>query len=565
MATKPRILGRLLGGVAAVALIGALWPASATAQSALGGDRIDAIEHQIRGMEAELRRLKAELRRSRAATARSRAALHQAQAAAAQAVASESKAVAAAQRAQSVAAAPRLVVPPPAPAAPAPGTPVPGGVAAIAVQTGGNRFGIASADGQNSIYLTGRLHFDVGDYANYSPASKFASVQDLNSGINARRARLGITGKFLGDWDYTLIYDFGGSTDEGPGGAGTTTGGIQTAELTYNGFNKGPTPVAFDLGYMDTPFTLDEATSSNDIMFMERASIQTVASGIFANDFRSAFGARSNNDRYWAGVYVTGPQSGATHNVGEQYGSFGRFTYQLLQSPEYSLHLGADVGALLKPPTVGGVQTITLADRPELRIDPTSILSTGALGTAAHQVSGAQVYGVEGAAGWRNLFLQGEYYHIDVDRRALASNGFDGGYIEASWTITGEHRKYLPATGAYSGIVPFRPFEPWSQNYGIGAWELAFRYSTIDLNSDFAPGVATGPTSNAVGGGTQTVYGVGLNWYPDANIRFMLDYLHADIDKRSSVAAGGGIAGTPLGTPVGGTMDAVAMRMQFAF
>src|SRR5262249_20998924 len=142
--------------------------------------------------------------------------------------------------------------------------------------------------------------------------------------------------------------------------------------------SKAPLPLVFDLGYMDTPFTLDEATSSNDIMFVERPSIQAIASNIFANDFRSALGVRSNNDRYWAGIYVTGPQSGAVHTSGEQFGAFGRATYQVLSEPNYTLHVGADIGALLKPPTVGGVRTITLSDRPEDRVDPTSILSTGA-------------------------------------------------------------------------------------------------------------------------------------------------------------------------------------------
>src|SRR5262249_22561517 len=149
-------------------------------------------------------------------------------------------------------------------------------------------------------------------------------------------------------------------------------------------------------------FTLQEATSSNDLLLVERASIQTVASGIFANDFRSAAGVRSNSDRYWAGVYVTGPQSGATHNTGEQIGTFGRASYQALQDPEYTLHVGGDVGALLKPPAPGGLRTITLSDRPEIRIDPTAILSTGSLGTIANPVKGAQVYGLEGAASWRN-------------------------------------------------------------------------------------------------------------------------------------------------------------------
>jgi hypothetical protein len=41
--------------------------------------------------------------------------------------------------------------------------------------------------------------------------------------------------------------------------------------------------------------------------------------------------------------------------------------------------------------------------------------------------------------------------------------------------------------------------------------------------------------------------------------------LHGSIDKRFSTAAGGGVPGTALGTPVGGDFDAVVMRTQFAF
>ena len=78
------------------------------------------------------------------------------------------------------------------------------------------------------------------------------------------------------------------------------------------------------------------------------------------------------------------------------------------------------------------------------------------------------------------------------------------------------------------------------------------------------PGSVPGPAS-AVGGGRQTVYAVGLNWYPNVSMRFMLDYLHGTIDKRFSTAAGGGIDGTPPGTPVGGNFDAVVLRTQVAF
>ena len=441
--------------------------------------------------------------------------------------------------------------------------PPPAGVHVL--EAGSARFGIESADGRNAIFLTGRLQFDAGDYLDYRPGSRFAAVQDLNSGVNARRARLGVVGRFARDWDFTLIYDLGGTADGFPPDPGARTSGIQQALLTYNGLNKGPLPLAFDIGYLDLPFTLGESVSSNDIPLVERAAIVNVASNIFANDFRSALGVRSYTERYWAGLYLTGPQSGATHNTGEQIGILGRATYQVLQSPEYWLHLGVDAGALLKPPAPDGIRSITLTDRPELRVDPTQILSTGALGIAANPLNNAVVYGVEAAAAWRNFLVDGEYYHIDINRLGLATNGFDGGYIQASWVITGEQRKYTPPSGGYLRPVPEHPLSPWDDQWGYGAFELAARWSTINLNDDFTPGVAPPRGSNAVGGGKQTVYSVGLNWYPNANIRFMFDYLHGNIDKKFSIAAGGGISGTPLGTPVGGEFDAVVLRTQVAF
>jgi phosphate-selective porin OprO/OprP len=566
------VLGESRGlSCALVALATALIPATASAQSAT---QIDTIEKQIQELQGQLQGLKRELadtkqklHQSEEATRKAQTqAQHASQTAAqaqtqSQATAVQEQAVAAQSQAAAVQSQATA-------AAMAHAAPITAATGPHDVQTAGNRFGLESADGANSIYLTGRLHFDVGDYMDYHPDSKFASTQDLNSGVNARRARLGVTGKFANDWQYSLIYDFGGSNDEGPGGGttgGVTSGGIQTALITYNGFNKGPFPLAFDIGYMDTYFTLDESTSSNDIMFTERASIQTVASNIFANDFRSAAGVRSNNDRYWAGIYATGPQSGFVHGAPEQFGAFGRATYQVLQDPNYSLHIGGDVGGLIKPPTSAGIRTITLSDRPEDRIDTTSILTTGALGTAANPVTGAAVYGAELAGGWNSLFAQAEYYHIDVDRAGLPTNGFDGGYVEGSWTFTGEHRNYIPATGSYSGIVPDHPFRPWSDEYGTGAFELAGRWSTIDLNDNFQSGLAPAKGSNAVGGGRQNIYQVGLNWYPNANMRFMLDYLHGTIDKAFSTAAGGGIAGTPLGAEIGGNFDALVFRSQFAF
>ena len=73
--------------------------------------------------------------------------------------------------------------------------------------------------------------------------------------------------------------------------------------------------MAIEGGIMDLPYTLDEATSSNDILFMERASSGIIAQNIAAGDFRSTVGTRWYNDQFWVGAYVTGPTTGAIHSA----------------------------------------------------------------------------------------------------------------------------------------------------------------------------------------------------------------------------------------------------------
>jgi phosphate-selective porin OprO/OprP len=101
-----------------------------------------------------------------------------------------------------------------------------------------------------------------------------------------------VTGKLFDDWHYALIGDFGGSTDSG--GHGLNQGRIENAFLSYRGLK----PLAFDLGFLKVPFTLEGAQSSNHILFLERASAGVVGTNIAAGDFRAAAGIRANDARY---------------------------------------------------------------------------------------------------------------------------------------------------------------------------------------------------------------------------------------------------------------------------
>jgi phosphate-selective porin OprO/OprP len=435
-----------------------------------------------------------------------------------------------------------------------------------------NRPTICTADQQNCIGLTSRMHFDAGGY-DFRPNTHATVPQGLDDGVNLRRARIGVLGKFLGDWNYALIYDFGGSSDGFGGTAsaglvpvpvgflpGGAVSGVENAFLSYTGFKPFGGTLAIEGGVMDLPFTLGEATSSNDIPFMERASSQVIASTMAADDFRSAFGARWFNDVLWMGAYATGPATGAIHSASsenpngttEQLGTVARVAGQVISGPAYSLHLGADAGFLLIPPhnLVTHAETVTFTDRPELRIDPTQLISTGAIAN----VSGAQVYGIEAAGTYGPLFFQGEYYWFNVDRNAAtglppfgAPNlKFEGGYAQTSFVLTGETHKYNPAAAAYYGVVPEHPF---SLAGGWGAWEIAGRVSTIDLNDQL--GTATG-----IAGGRQTIYTAGLNWYVNRNVRFMFDYLHGNVARQVSPTNA---------TDAGSRFDAFAMRTQVAF
>jgi phosphate-selective porin OprO and OprP len=506
---KMRFRTKLGCGVAFGALLAALQPAAAQTSSING--QMNSLQQQIQQLQQQLQSLQSQVTDSQA----------QAQKAQADANAAQAQATAAAQASPTAApgAGPRVV------------------------QTPTNRFGLMSADGQDSIYLTGRLNLDAGDYVNFQPAGR-GSVQNLSGGFNARRARIGVVGTLFGDWSYGFIYDAGNSSD-------ATPKGIEMAQIAYNGL-KGPGyNSAIEFGYSDTFFTLDEATSSNDIMFMERASPSNIATGFNAGDFRSNFGARVYGDRWWLGAYLTGPAQGQSHTLtAEQFGAFERATAQVLQGPDYSVHLGFAVDELLKAPqtAAGGANVITLSDNPDLRIDSTALLTTGALGTLANPVSGGQVYDFETAAGYRNFFWQGELYHYDLQRQGLKTASFNGGYGQVSWTLTGENRKYNPASGAYLGIIPDRPFS--LKDGGWGAWEIAGRIDYVDLNDNY------NTAAGAVAGGQQTNFTVGVNWYVNTNMRFMLNYVHTDLNKVSLNAAGVPTAET------GAKADAVAARAQ---
>jgi phosphate-selective porin OprO/OprP len=125
--------------------------------------------------------------------------------------------------------------------------------------------------------------------------------------------------------------------------------------------------------------------------------------------------------------------------------------------------------------------------------------------------------------------------------------------------VTGERRTYNPQSGAFDAVPVANPFNPKAGAWG--AWEVGLRYTDMNLNYH-AGALGSAPAADAIRGGDEKNLTLGLNWYPNSVVRFMVDYAWIKIDRLSPNAAN---YQTPTGAQIGQNYNALSGRAQFAF
>jgi len=96
-----------------------------------------------------------------------------------------------------------------------------------------------------------------------------------------------------------------------------------------------------------------------------------------------------------------------------------------------------------------------------------------------------------------NFYLQAEGFLFGVERHGQGGDPrFGGYYVQGSWILTGETRRFDQSLAAFSFPKPLAPIGKG----GWGALELAFRYSLMD--PDDHEGAAGQPTPLGTGQGT---------------------------------------------------------------
>lgn len=394
---------------------------------------------------------------------------------------------------------------------------------------------IATGDGSQKFAIRTVVQMDAASYDEKTPGT------DLNSGTNFRRARLGIEGTFGTNWNYNLTGEFGGS--------GTESAQLNQAYVEYAGWKPFglANPLRVRVGAWATPTGLEDGTSNTDSLFLERAAVAELVRNLAGGDGRTGVGFLANGDHWYADAVLTGATVATSGTFDEQLGYLARVAFNPIYSPDYSVHIGANIQGVLQPADTGTTaRSIVLQERPELRVDGTRLVATPSL-----PYDGLTAYGLELGGNYKNLQAAAEAFKIDVDRVGAFDPSFDGWYAHLAYTLTGEAHTWNPQNGGYRGIKPAKPFDP--ANGGWGAWEIAARYSHLNLND--GEGVAGAATPvGGVRGGEQNITTVGLNWYPNSVFRFLLDYQWINVDRLNSA-----------GAQVGQDVEVVSLRSQFAF
>jgi phosphate-selective porin OprO and OprP len=345
----------------------------------------------------------------------------------------------------------------------------------------------ASKDGSWSVHVRGRLFVDGGALGDDDDLYKNDNAAEL------RAARLGIEGGFLQGWRYRLEADFADSDVD-----------VKDAYIQYGG--EVIDPAWIRAGQFKTPNSLEELTSARFTTFMERAAITDA----FALDRQIGLGGGVGGENWGVDAGLFG-QDAENVNDNEGYAIAGRGHYAFFPGPEgrdengsHAIHVGASARYRNFDNDTFNSE-VRYRQRPFFHFTGTRSVDTGAIPDAEGDVwAGAEFAWVDGPFSLQsevaNTFLQRKHGQEDA-------NNLWGGYLSASYFLTGEHRNYDPEGGTFERVQVIDPLHKG----GLGAWEVAGRADYIDLNNE------------GVKGGEQISYIAGVNWYANDYVRFMLD------------------------------------------
>lgn len=360
------------------------------------------------------------------------------------------------------------------------------------------------------------------DAASFSGDTK----NGFDDSVQVRRAEVAFKGKFDNNWSYQVGLDLDNMTK-------ASTGGLANAWLGYSGF-----PVFIAAGYLSLPAGLENWGSASATQFMERAN---VANYLAPSDVLGLYGEYANDNMSFAAAVGTPEvhKDNDTHKGDPLFWS-ARATFSPMHTDGNALHFGASYWHqdVKKGAGLGTGSAITAGPEVAVRNTPDVV---GTVVRGANTVDAISDWGLEAGGIWGPLSATGEYHNYVLH----GTNGtkdvdVPGYYVQVGYVLTGESRTYDQPSGTFGNVKP--------SCIPCGAWEVAVRYSTVDMGDRANKAGETLPTytdvtasssdSNPMPGEANN-WTLGLNWYATNNVKFQLNYVHVNADyERAAKTAG---------------------------
>ncbi|MDB5344579.1 MAG: porin [Schlesneria sp.] len=412
--------------------------------------------------------------------------------------------------------------------------------------------------------ITGFLQLDS---ANYSQEPlNIATVGRAQNGTGFRRARLAVNGKVAEFTNYQLEVDFAAQG---------------RPSFFDNYVEQGNIPLlgAVRVGQFCQPFSVDALTGFRNLTFLERSlpflalvpfrrvgassanlsedgrtaltysffrtggyNNAPLGDDRFATDFGNvggfSFSTRATHllwyeddadDRYlWhVGGSYDYSRLGANNSIGSgtsgNAGSPQPF-YQARTTPEFGTLGYPDLGSTFGP--AGGVNGTP------------NFVDTGRYLANSFNMFGLETVYQNGPWG-----ATAEYMATVVDS-PVGPITYQGASGFIAYRLTGENRVYDKKTATLGKLVPFADFIPLGGDgiKGWGAWEVAGRYSIIDLrNPDNLSGRYYDSATNsftasaakgAQGNGVLQDTTLGLTWFLNTHTKVQFNWIHAMLDNK---------------------------------
>ena len=379
-----------------------------------------------------------------------------------------------------------------------------------------------------TMHIGGRTQVDA--VALQAPDNVAAGLSGagIRDAVDFRRARFRMEGTVYEQMDYAMEYDFMNAFN--------LTSTVPVEEVApldlWWGFRDVPLFQYVRIGNQKEGLGLERIQSSRWLEFMERSFNNDAVYSPYSNGFSPGLSMIAfTEDQKWSfntGVFkntVVPWQFGVSDG---NLASTSRLTWMPLYDEasdgRYMIHFGSSL-------SIRGQDNELIKQRVRgpLRNGPASFIPAY-LNTGTNSGGTQTIFNQEFATVWNSWQVSGEYYFSGTQNvvtpggNNLGQYLTQGGYVQALYFLTGEHRAWDRRANTFTRVTP-NTDAYWVRGadgesvFGWGAWQVGARYQYQDFPqfSDTVGGI------NAFGGQLHAA-DVVLNWWMNPNTHMVFDY-----------------------------------------